>query len=118
MGHKIYPWKKHPSSLPNNFSQVRKKLEAIERCLMKNPENAARYDKQIKEMEEMQFSRKLSSKERKGQYTTSPITQLYAQRRKVRQPELCLTVQHRIAATPSTTTGSRDLTSSVICLAL
>ena len=30
---------------------------------MKNPENAASYDKQIKEMEEMQFSRKLSSKE-------------------------------------------------------
>ena len=30
---------------------------------MKNPENAASYDKQIKEMGEMQFSRKLSSKE-------------------------------------------------------
>jgi len=30
---------------------------------MKNPENATSYDKQIKEMEEMQFSRKLSSKE-------------------------------------------------------
>jgi len=54
-----YPWKKDLNSLPNNYPQVRKKLEAIERRLMKNPENAASYDKQIKEMEEMQFSRKL-----------------------------------------------------------
>jgi len=110
--------------MPNNYPQVRKKLEAIERRFLKNPENAASYDKQIKEMEEMQFSGKLSPKEIdqwKGpaaQYTTSPITQSYAQRKNVRQPELCLTAQHRITATPSTTTGSRDLTSSIICLAL
>ena len=48
-----YPWKKYPNCLPNNYPQVRKKLEAIERRLMKNPEDAASYDKQIKETEEM-----------------------------------------------------------------
>ena len=58
-----YPWKRDPSSLPNNYPQVRKKLETIERRLMKHPENAASYDKQIKEMEEMQFARKLTPKE-------------------------------------------------------
>ena len=58
-----YPWKRDPSCLPNNYPQVRKKLETIERRLMKHPENAASYDNQIKEMEEMQFARKLTPKE-------------------------------------------------------
>ena len=116
-----YPWKKDPNSLPNNYPQVRKKLDAIERCLMKNPENAASYDKQIKEMEEMQFSRKLSSKEInqwKGPVHYVAHHAVIRQRRKVRQSEFCLIAQHRIMATPSTTTGSRGLTSSIICLAL
>ena len=56
-------WKKDPSRLPNIYPQVRKKLETIERRLMKHPDNAASYDKQIKEMEEMQFARKLTPKE-------------------------------------------------------
>ena len=58
-----HPWKRNPSSLPNNYPQVRKKLERIERRLMKHLEYAASYDKQIKEMEEMQFARKLTPKE-------------------------------------------------------
>ena len=60
---KKYPWKRDPSSLLNNYPQVCKKLETIECRLMKHPENAASYDKQIKEMEEMQFARKLTPKE-------------------------------------------------------
>ena len=39
-----YPWKTDSSSLPNNYPEVRKKLETIERRLSKHPENAARYD--------------------------------------------------------------------------
>ena len=58
-----YPWKKDSAGLPNNYPKVRKKLEIIERRLMKSPENATSYDNQIKEMEEMRFSRKLSPKE-------------------------------------------------------
>ena len=58
-----YPWKKDPLCLPNNYAQVLKKLEATERRLAKQPEYANSYDKQIKEMEEMNFSRKLNKKE-------------------------------------------------------
>ena len=36
-----YPWKRSPSILPNNYVQVRKKLESLERRLMKDPENAS-----------------------------------------------------------------------------
>ena len=36
-----YLWKRSPSILPNNFIQVRKKLESLERGLMKDPENAS-----------------------------------------------------------------------------
>ena len=32
-----YPWKTDSSSLPNNYPQVRKKLETIERRLLKHP---------------------------------------------------------------------------------
>ncbi|XP_068704062.1 uncharacterized protein [Montipora capricornis] len=59
-----YPWKIDTSSLPrNNYPQVRKKLVTIKCRLMKHTENAASYDKQIKEMKEMQFARKLTPKE-------------------------------------------------------
>lgn len=46
-----YTWKKDRSSLPDIYPKVRKKLETMERRLMKHPDNAASYDKQIKEME-------------------------------------------------------------------
>ena len=58
-----YPWKKDPACLPDNKSQAIKKLEATERRLTKNPEQAEAYDKQMVEMNEMKFSRKLSKKE-------------------------------------------------------
>ena len=58
-----YPWKRDLNCLPDNYSQVVKKLESTERRLRKNPEHAKMYKKQIKEMEEMNFARKLSRKE-------------------------------------------------------
>ena len=35
-----YPWKRNPLDLPNNYSQVLKKLQATERRLQKQPEHA------------------------------------------------------------------------------
>ena len=58
-----YPWKRDPALLPDNKSQATKKLEATERRLMKNTEHAQAYNKQMVEMSEMEFSRKLSEKE-------------------------------------------------------
>ena len=58
-----YLWKADPKLLPDNRSQAIKKLEATERRLQKNPENAEAYNQQIQEMEQMKFSRKLSEKE-------------------------------------------------------
>ena len=58
-----YPWKKDPNLLPDNKVQARKKLETTERRLQKNPEQALAYDKQMVEMEEMKFARKLSNEE-------------------------------------------------------
>jgi len=58
-----YPWKSDPTLLPDNKSQAIKKLEATERRLTKNPEHAQAYDKQMVEMSEMEFSRKLSKQE-------------------------------------------------------
>ncbi|XP_068762300.1 uncharacterized protein [Montipora capricornis] len=60
---KYHPWKKDPACLPNNYTQVLKKQESNERCLMKKPEYAKLYGDQIKEMEEMRFSRKLTEKD-------------------------------------------------------
>ena len=58
-----YPWKRDPALLPDNKIQAIKRLESTERRLAKNPEHATAYDQQIREMEEMQFARKLSQKE-------------------------------------------------------
>ena len=57
-------WKKDGSSLPENYAQVLKKLESTEQRLMKKPEHAHSYDMQVKEMEDMEFSRKLTEKEK------------------------------------------------------
>ena len=51
-----YPWKADPKLLPNNRSQAIKKLEATERWLQKNQENAEASNQQIQEMEQMKFS--------------------------------------------------------------
>ena len=58
-----YPWKRDPALLPDNKSQATKKLEVTERRLIKNTEHAQAYNKQMVEMSEMEFSRKLSEKE-------------------------------------------------------
>ena len=58
-----YPWKRDPKELPNNEVQAKKKLEATERRLSKTPEHAAAYDRQMMEMTEMQFARKLTKQE-------------------------------------------------------
>ena len=58
-----YPWKKDPSQLPDNKSQALKKLEATERRLLRNPEHARAYDRQMMEMKELQFARKLTEEE-------------------------------------------------------
>ena len=61
-----YPWKRDPALLPDNKSLAIKKLEATERRLKKNLEHAQAYDKQMVEMNEMAFSRKLSKQEFEG----------------------------------------------------
>ena len=53
-----YPLKRDPRQLPNNKSQAMKKLEATERRLLKNPDHAAAYDRQMVEMNDLQFSRR------------------------------------------------------------
>jgi hypothetical protein len=58
-----YPWKKSPELLPDNYSQVLKKMESTERRLSKQPAHAKSYDEQMQEMERMQFSRKLTKDE-------------------------------------------------------
>ena len=58
-----YPWIKDATELPDNRSQAEKKLEATERRLAMNPTHAEAYNKQMEEMTEMNFSRKLSSEE-------------------------------------------------------
>jgi hypothetical protein len=61
-----YPWVKDASELPDNKAQAEKKLEATERRLAKSPDHAQAYDKQMKEMSEMNFSRKLTNEELKS----------------------------------------------------
>jgi hypothetical protein len=58
-----YPWKKSPELLPDNYSQVLKKMESTERRLSKQPAHAKSYDEQMQEMEKMQFARKLTKDE-------------------------------------------------------
>ena len=58
-----YPWRKDPKLLPNNKEYARKRLESLERKLKLKPEQAQAYDKQMTEMNEMKFSRKLSVEE-------------------------------------------------------
>ena len=58
-----YPWKRDPQNLPDNKSQAVKRLESTERRLLKKPQQATAYNDKMKEMEEMNFSRKLSDEE-------------------------------------------------------
>ena len=58
-----YPWKKNPNQLPDNRSQAVKRLESIEQRLIKNPKHAEAYNKQMTEMNDMNYFRKLSEEE-------------------------------------------------------
>ena len=61
-----YPWKKDPKLLPDNKSLALKRLEATERRLKSNTDQAKAYDEQMTEMVEMNFCRKLSEDEAKN----------------------------------------------------
>ena len=61
-----YPWKRDPKMLPDNKIQAMRKLEATEQRLSKNPEHCKAYSQQIKEMEEMNFAKKLRPEEIKS----------------------------------------------------
>ncbi|XP_067030552.1 uncharacterized protein [Acropora muricata] len=53
-----YQRNKDPACLHSNYTQVLKKLESTERLMMKKPEYAKLYGDQVKEMEEMRFSKR------------------------------------------------------------
>lgn len=58
-----YPWKKDPNLLPDNKSLALRRLESMERRLKSKPDQAEAYDKQMVEMLEMNFCRKLTQDE-------------------------------------------------------
>ena len=58
-----YPWQKNPNLLPDNKPLAMKRLESLENRLKKNPGQGEAYNKQMEEMEQMKFSRKLSKEE-------------------------------------------------------
>ena len=66
-----YLLKKDLDLLPGNKRLAVNYLESMERRLKMNPKQAEAYDKQMKEMNEMEFSRKLTSKELK--YYKGPV---------------------------------------------
>ena len=60
-----YPWKFDPHTLPDNREQAVKRLEVTERRLKENPDHAKAYQEQMKQMEELGFSQKLTDEELK-----------------------------------------------------
>ena len=58
-----YPWKKDTMLLPDNRPLAMKRLASTERRLKNDPATGVAYDKQMEEMKELQFSRKLSKEE-------------------------------------------------------
>ena len=58
-----YPWKVDPRTLPDNRELAVKRLEATERRLKEYPDHANAYQEQMKQMEDLGFSCKLSEKE-------------------------------------------------------
>jgi hypothetical protein len=57
------PWKKDPTQLPNNHLLAKKRLESLERRLMKNPVQAKTYTDAIGEYEKNGWARKLKEEE-------------------------------------------------------
>ena len=103
-----YPCKRDPSLLPDNRQQAVKRLEATERQLLRNPEYAEAYKQQMKEMEHMNFARKISpEEERRYQGPVHYISHhavIKPERERVLQCELCTTLR------PPT----RDIASTII----
>jgi hypothetical protein len=60
------PVEENPKQSPDNRSHAVKRLKSTERRLMKQPEQAAAYDKQMMEMNENNFSRKVTEEELKN----------------------------------------------------
>jgi hypothetical protein len=58
-----YPWKRDPKEWPDNYAHVVRRMESTERWLLSQPDHAESYNSQMKEMEDMTFSRKLTKKE-------------------------------------------------------
>jgi hypothetical protein len=58
-----YPWKRDPKELPDNYTHVVRRMESTERRLLSQPDHAESYNSQMKEMEDMTFSRNLTKKE-------------------------------------------------------
>ncbi|XP_028397206.1 uncharacterized protein LOC114521015 [Dendronephthya gigantea] len=58
-----YPWSTDPKTLPDNREQAVKRMEARERRLKQNPEQAKAYQEQMEQMESLGFSRKLTEQE-------------------------------------------------------
>lgn len=58
-----YPWKRDPHQLPDNMAQAEKVLQSTERRLTRNPQHAEAYNKQMAEMVDLGFSRKLTEEE-------------------------------------------------------
>ncbi|XP_014674676.1 PREDICTED: uncharacterized protein LOC106814832 [Priapulus caudatus] len=58
-----YPWAKDPCDLEDNRYQAKKILVGLEKRLLRNKGQAEAYDKQMQEMVEMGFSRKLTPEE-------------------------------------------------------
>ena len=58
-----YPWKVDRRTLPDNRELAVKRVEATERRLKEYPDHANAYQEQMKQMEDLGFSRKLSEKE-------------------------------------------------------
>ena len=58
-----YPWKRDPNLLPDNKLLALKRLEATERRLKSSPDQGESYDKQMREMLEMNSCRRLSQED-------------------------------------------------------
>ena len=102
-----YPWKPDPSLLPDNRQQAVKRLETTERQLLRNPEYAEAYKQQMKEMEHMNFARKISPEEEtryQGPVHHISHHAVINLRKRVLECELCTTLR------PPT----RDIASTII----
>jgi hypothetical protein len=60
MDYEIPHWKRDPKEFPDNYTHVVRKMKSTERRLLLQPHHAEGYYSQMKEMEDIKFSRKLN----------------------------------------------------------